>query len=426
MKINPSQLFTRRKSILFLTIFAIAILFIPMAKSRVKPYYSGESINFNNHIYIGTVNTGKFELFGLDNGKIYRKTSIMTQNNTNFSDLLFREEDSRLYVYLVDGELSKYDITDPYFPVQVARVRDNSDNNIFGVLKAGDKIATIGSKEVKVWNNNFQIINSYRIKVNSVDNLAFSENGGFIYNYSGSSLEITDANTRNILLDSQMDVSIENHNQALYNDNTDGSVYAVDDNSLTKIYFDGHYKKFNHTSTVGYDVASLPNRDYVYFSDGQGVVRVNKNNLEPTSWTYTTDKGAVGGWAMGLNVVNSNDGDVVIVFNGSSILALNKDLALIDHYDARDQDLSPREALNLSADKYRAAPNSYVSLRGGGFGPFEELKISFSGDVFYAKADEFGRFIRLVKVPSVFPRNTDIKVDGERTGLTYSVSFEIE
>ena len=67
-----------------------------------------------------------------------------------------------------------------------------------------------------------------------------------------------------------------------------------------------------------------------------------------------------------------------------------------------------------------------MSLRGAGFGPYEDLEISFSGDRFYTKADEFGKFIKMVQVPSVFPRNTDIKVDGERTGLTYSVSFEIE
>lgn len=411
---------------LFITIFAIVMLSIPMAKSRVKPYYSGEAVNYNNHIYIGTTNTGKFELFGLDNGKLFRKASIMTQNNTSFSDLLFRQEGTRLYVYLVNGELSKYDLTDPYFPVQVARIRDNSDSKIFGVVKAGDKIATIGSKEVKVWNDDLQIITAYNIKVNGADNLVFSDNGNYIYNYSGNDLEIIDANSREILLNTHMNIAMENHNQKPYNDNIDGSVYVVDDNSLKKIYYNGYQDKFNHISNVGYDVAAPKGADYIYFSDGEGVVKISKDNLDPISWAYTTDRGPVGGWAMGIDVVDSSLGEVLVVFNGSSILALNSSLETIDYYAARDQDLGPTEPLYLSTDRYRAAPNSLVSLRGGGFGSFEDLEISLSGDVFYAKTDEFGRFVKLIKVPPVFPRKADIKVDGLRTGLTYSVSFQIE
>lgn len=427
MFINVIKLFTRRKLVFFIALFAIVMLAVPMAKSRVKPYYSGEAINYNNQIYIGTTNTGKFELFGFDNEKIYRKSSIMTQDNTSFSDLLFRQEGGRLYVYLVNGELYKYDITDPYFPALITKIKDNSDSKIFGVIKAGEKIATLGSAGVKIWNNNLQIINSYNIKVNGVDNLIFSESGGFIYHYEGDNLTIIDANTRDIIIDTQLNITQENHNQKPYNDNLDGSVYVVDDNSLRKIYLNGHQDKFSHISNVGYDVATLKNKDYVYFSDGHGVVKVDKENMKAISWVYTNNKGPIGGWAMGIDVVeNKNGEDVVVVFNGSSILAMNKNLALVDYYAARDQDLSPTEPLFLSADKYRAAPNSDVSLRGGGFGPHENLAITFSGNINNVKADELGRFVKIIKVPSVFPRNTDIKVDGERTGLTYSISFEIE
>ncbi|MDA3839536.1 MAG: hypothetical protein PF572_00455 [Patescibacteria group bacterium] len=423
---NVIQLFTRRKLVMFFAIFAVAMLFIPMAKSRVKPYYKGGAVNYNNHIYIGTTNTGKFEIFGLDDGKLYRKSSIMAQDDTNFTDSFFREEGSRLYVYLVNGELSKYDITDPYFPIQVARIRDNSRDKFFGVVKAGDNIATMGTKGLKIWNDNLQVINAYDIKVNNSENLIFSNNGGFIYNFSGSDLEIINANTREVLLNSQMNIADENHNQKPYNDNIDGSVYVVDDSSLRKVGFNGFQDDFKHISHVGYDVATLSNKDYVYFSDGHGVVKMNKSDLEPISWTYTTDMGPRGAWAMGLDIVDSSNGDIVIVFNGSSIVALDKNLDLIDYYASRDQDLSPTEPLSLSADKYRAAPNSYVSLRGVGFGPYEDIEISFSGDIFYSKADEFGKFTKLITVPPVFPRRADIKVDGLRTGLTYSVGFEIE
>ena len=423
---NLMQFFTRRKLVFYVAIFSIAILFIPMAKSRVKPYYSGETINFNSHLYIGTANTGKFELFGLDQGKLYRKTTIMAQDGSEYSDLFFREEGGRLYLYLVNGSLSKFDITDPYFPIQVAQISDNSLDHFFGVMKAGERIATIGTKGLKIWNNNLQVINSYNIKVNNAENLIFSDNGGYIYNFNGNDLVVIDTNTRKVVVDKQLNITTKNHNQKPYSDSTDSSVYVADDDSLRKIYFDGREESFAHISNVAYDVATLPGRDYVYFSDGHGVVKVDKENLEVLSWAYTTDKGPRGGWAMGLDVISSDSGDVVIVFNGSSILALDENLNLIDYYAGRNQDLSPTEPLSLSADKYRAAPNSYVSLRGAGFGPYEDLEISFSGDIFYGKTDEFGRFVKIIKVPSVFPRKADIKVDGERTGLTYSVGFEIE
>ena len=267
---NLIQFFTRRKLVSYIAIFSIAILFIPMAKSRVKPYYSGEAINYNSHLYIGTANTGKFELFGLDQDKLYRKTTIMAQDGSDYSDLFFREESGRLYLYLVNGGLSKFDITDPYFPVQVAQVKDNSLDHFFGVIKAGDKIATIGTKGVKIWNDNLQVINSYNIKVGNAENLVFSENGGYIYNFQGSDLVIIDANTRDIVVDTQLNIANENHNQKPFSDGVDGSVYVADDNSLRKIYFNGHEESFAHISHVAYDVATLSGRDYVYFSDGHG------------------------------------------------------------------------------------------------------------------------------------------------------------
>ncbi len=420
------QLFTRRKLVTFFTIFAIVMLFIPMAKSRVKPYFSGEVVSYNEHIYIGTTNTGKFEIFGLDEGKLYRKSSIMAQDNTDFTDSFFRVENSRLFVYLVNGELYKYDISDPYFPVLVARIRDNSRDHFFGVIKAGERIATVGSKGVKIWNNNLQVINAYDIDVANSENLIFSDDGAYIYNISGSELEIINSNTREVLLNSQLYIEDENHGQKPYSDSLDAAVYVVDDSSLRKIDINGLRDDFKHISHVGYDVATLPGKDYIYFSDGYGLVKMGKENLKPISWAFTTDLGPRGAWAMGLDVVDTSNGDVLIVFNGSSILALDKNLDLIDYYAARDQDYSPTEPLSLSVDKYRAAPNSYVSLRGAGFGPYEDIEISFSGDVFSAEADEFGKFIKVITVPPVFPKRTDIKVDGIRTGLSYSVSFEIE
>ncbi|PLX21374.1 hypothetical protein C0584_02740 [Candidatus Parcubacteria bacterium] len=409
-----------------LAVSAIIVLFVPMARSRVKPYYSGEAVNFNNQIYIGTTNTGILEIFGLNQDKLYRKSTIMAQDGSDFYDLFFRIEDYRLYVYLVNGDLFKYDITDPYFPVEVARISDNSQDSFTSVLKAGNYLATVGTKGVKIWNDDLQVINAYDIKAKSVNNISFSDNGDFIYNYSGKNIEIIDTRTRERVVSAWVDVIDTNHNQKPLGDDIDGSVYFVDDSNLRKISLSGQQNNFEHISHVGYDVASIPGRNYVYFSDGYGVVRSDKLSLDPLAWAYTTDMGPVDAWAMGIDAVSSANGDVVVVFNGSSILVLDDNLELIDYYAGVDQDLRPTEPLRLSADKYRAAPNSRVSLLGGGFGAYEDIEISFSGNIYSVEADEFGKFERIIRVPSVFPGMTDIKVDGQRTGLTYSVAFEIE
>jgi len=50
--------------ILFIGLFiGLIFLFIPGVKSTVKPYYSGDVIFYNNDLFIGTTNTGIFELF---------------------------------------------------------------------------------------------------------------------------------------------------------------------------------------------------------------------------------------------------------------------------------------------------------------------------------------------------------------------------
>jgi len=161
MTLQALRLFTKRKMIITFSFVFLTLFFVPFGISRVKPYYSGEIVSYNDNIFIGTTNTGSFELFSLENGKIYKKTSIMSQETfrTDFSDMLFRQEGSRLFVYLVNGDLYKYDISDPYYPILVAKIRDNSRDFFDGVILAGDKIATMGTKGVKVWNNNLQVIN---------------------------------------------------------------------------------------------------------------------------------------------------------------------------------------------------------------------------------------------------------------------------
>jgi len=210
-----------------------------------------------------------------------------------------------------------------------------------------------------------------------------------------------------------------------YNESTN-DILVADDNAVKKIKTNGKYDSFEHISEVAYDIASLKGSDYFYFSDGTGVVKMTKDKLEAVSWSFTTNIASNEGWAIGLDVAKNSDGETIAVFNGTSILVFDEKMELLDSYVAREEERGPTEALFLSADKYRATPNSDIAVRGGGFDLKEPIRITLAGSVFYSETGENGRFIKIISIPSVFPTRTDLRVVGLNSGLTYSFAFEIE
>jgi len=185
-------------------------------------------------------------------------------------------------------------------------------------------------------------------------------------------------------------------------------------------------KEFKHISDKGYDVDGLINSQYLYFSDGIGIVKVQKSDLKPVDWVYTTSIGAKNGWSMGLRVVEDSGGEKVIVFNDTSILIFDEKLELISYHESIEEEDRAIEPLYLKLDKNSGAPNSQISLQGGGFSPNEELIISFIKEKITQQADNQGRFIKIINVPSVLPIRTDIKVVGKYSGLNYSIAFDIK
>ena len=408
------------------------VIIAPKAKSQITPYYSGEAVNFNNEIYIGSTNTGFFELFKLIDNRIARVGTIFSKDpaNSYFLDTELSKENGRLYVYLVNGTyIYKYRMNYDMSLELIKRAEDNSGEYIFGISKFGDNIITIDKKGIKVWNSDLVITNSFKDEVNFSDNLAFSENGNYFFNIYFEYFAIVESFYRNIINGADLNTN-DFHARRPYFDNIEGAVYLVDDSRLQKYYLDsGIAAEFNHISDLGYDVDGLDGRSYIYFSDGIGIVKNRKSDLRPEDWVFTTDIGPGNGWAMGLRAVEYGSGEAVIVFNGSSILAFDDQLSLIDYYGAREigdyEDGFNYEPLYLNINKNWGFPGSYVNLNGGGFNSNEELEILFLDDKYYAKTDENGRFSIDLRVLPVKPGLTDIKVNGLISGLTYSISFYV-
>jgi len=421
----------RKKIVLLITILAIVGTLVPSVFGRVKPYYSGRATSYNGQVVFATTNSGTLELFKLVDSKIQKTASLKPEDIkwTEFHDVAFRTEQGRLYMYAVNGNLYKYDITDPNFPILKYKIKDNSWDYFYGLDIAGERLVTIGSKGIKFWNNAAQVVSSISLKAKIAHNISFSSNGTNMFYIEDKTLSVYDT-VSGATLSSFAIVSNASGNRAVYNDASDSSLYLVDDDTAKKVSFDGTLlAQFDHTSHVGYDVVAPSTGTYVYFSDGIGIVKADKTTMEAVDWAYTNSLGLDNAWSMGLATAKNTQGlDRVIAFAGGHIIALDDSLKVLDSYTASEEDLKAQEDLFLAIDKNRSAPGGKVSLRGGGFGINEKIQIVWMGEKIDASTDDAGRFTKIVTVPEITSKrlSQDIKVNGLRSGLTYSISFNIE
>ncbi|KKQ59879.1 MAG: hypothetical protein US81_C0034G0009 [Parcubacteria group bacterium GW2011_GWE2_38_18] len=419
--------------VLLLSVFLSAVIMTaPSVKSKNKAYYSGDATEYNGDIIIGSTNMGYLELFKLENNKIVRKSTIKSVDpifgNTNdFYDLAFSKENGQLFVYAVDGRyFYKYNITNLKNPVQVSKLKDNSWDFFLGVNKVGSKVLTTGTKGIKLWNGNLQVVDSFDQKSKFQYNLTFDDKANYIFNTDKSKFTIFDTGIRKII----SEISIftrEDHIRKSFYDAIDGKIYLADDEKVLQMNYGGKLiTTYAHGSRFGYDVAGVYGSPYLYVSTGREVVKINKEGMNRIGSANTINLGSSDSWSMGLNVVRGRDGERVVVFNNSNILVLNNDLKKLDLFNSSEEDLRQTEPLSLGVDKNRAAANSQVLLHGTGFGFNEDLTINFGNLKSTVKTDKSGKFERIITVPSLLPGMADIKVTGNSSKLTYSTSFRIE
>jgi len=429
--INRNMKFSKKiiASILLVVVSATFFVINP-TKSRMKSYYSGDSISFNNKIYIGSINTGNLELFTVEGDTIYKKMTIASIDHlaTNFFDLKLTKENNRLYVYVVNGRyLYKYDITNIRAPKIIIKIKDNSWDWFSRVDIIDGKLVTVGSKGIKVWDKKYRVINSYSlVSDKDLGTVSFSKDGDIVLTSDNKVSTFKMASRKKT---SEFTITTRNSKtrRVAYNDQASKMIYIVDDSAVRAVNTSGQtVRVFGHTSDIGYDVASSVNPNYIYFSDGIGVVKMNKNDFKVIDWNYTTRLGIAGSWAMGIKPVYNNGEESLVVFNGSNILVLDGEMEEVAHYKSVEKDIRPIEDLALGVDKPRATAGEQISLRGKGFGLNEELEIKILKTKINVMTDENGRFKKVITVPTAFPIKTDIKVVGKTSGRTYSISFEIK
>lgn len=407
------------------------LLISPSQGQKLSPYFGGEAIEHEGTVYIGTADTGRFELFSLEEGELYKKADMISPAGEKmpFADMTFSRENGELYVYLVNGEyFYKYSLDTPEAPVMEWEKKDNSYYSYNGVKKERDKVVTVSDKGLRIHRENGTLIGTRDIDTNVAANVSFSEGEDFIFNVLEGRIEIRDGFTGDVASEVEyFDSSEGERRRKVYNDGEESLLYVADDLFVRALDFQGNtVKQFRHVSDRGYDVVPSADPRFIYFSDGHGVVKADKRDLSPVEWKFTTGLAGGDGWAMGIDTVGSGNEEKVVVFNHSSIAVLDNNMEVVDHVEAGKDNFEPLEPMYLKVDKNRAAPGSKISLRGGGFGLHEDLKITFAKKELQVRADGEGKFSRIMEVPDVLPGKTDIKVEGERTDRSYSTGFEVE
>ena len=422
-----------KKIVIFAVILGIiSVIFVSYSQGKTKSYYSGDSLVYQDKLYIVSANTGSLELFRLDGDNLNRLEKIKPFDQRfnkfgSFYDAHLRIEDSKLYVYAIsDFSLYKYEVQNARSLSLVTSVKNSYWEWYSRVDDIGFRLATISAKSVKIWNNDMQVINEFTFSNEEIP-YNVSGNDDFLFNIQNGKLYIYDQESRTVIHEIALNFKNNRSAHKVYLDEND-DLYVVDDYYAKKYNLEGKLlDSFKHLDYDGFDMGARNFSQYVYFSNGVGIVKLNKETMSVNDWTWTGGIAGPRGWAMGLEVVNLN-GDKVIVFNNANILVLDVNLNKVASFQAQDEEdeVYATENLFLNMDKNRAAINSQVSINGGGFLPNEDLTINFAGTKQSAKSDQRGRFTQILNVPDKPVGVYDIKVDGISSKMTYSITFKIE
>lgn len=441
---------------IFIPLIVVALFFgalmpIPGAYSQTKSYYSGDVVFYNDHVVIASTNMGSLEIFKQRaGGDIVKFATVKSYDKRfgttrDFNDVMLRIEGNSLYAYAVSGyTLYKYDISNLYQANRLAEVSNASWDWYGSLFTVDGNVATVGSKGVKVWNKDLKTIDGYNIinTGNNAYNVTPAKSDKFLFNIANGKISIFDREARKNLSDVPLTFKwgSDSYKRAIYNDRNDNSVYVVDDEAVKKINFSGDIiKSFSHTGPLGYDVVASIDGQYIYFSDGIGIVKLRKYDLSEVTYVYTAPLSTGTGisWAMGLKTVWDGQSEKVIVFNGSNILVLDSNLKPVKADTAKQAFVvatveadypAVYEPLGLGIDKNRATSGSQVVINGQGFGQGETLNINFVGTTYSysAQADQQGRFTQEIIVPDLKTQRIDIKVNGLASNLSYNLGFSIE
>lgn len=407
-------------SAVLVAVIATGTYMIPNAKSKNRSYYSGDAINYNGKLVVVSTDMGSLELFKLTNNGLQAEKSINSfdtkyGNFDSFYSVALKEEQGRLFAFTVDGRyMYKYDISDLKNPMLVTRIKDTSWNWWMSLRIVDGKLVTIGNKSIQIWNSDLQVIDSYKTFGNMAYNYNFSPRGQYIFTISEGKIKLFNSQLRLEMGDSKLSGTEKGLRRAM---NRGDYIYAVDNNEINKINFDGQIvKSVKHGLGSSFDVVPSGDSSTGYYSTGGNITKFNLETLKTIKSVKST------GWAMGMKNVGNN----LVAFSGDYLTVYNSNLQVVGKVKSSGSETRSYDALSIRLDKNSGAANSQVLVTGQGFSLREPITITMAGSIFEAKTDTNGKFKQIISVPQHLPTRTDIKAVGENSKLTYSTTFNIE
>lgn len=404
------------------------------AKSRLASYYSGDAISHKGQIYVGTTNTGSLEIFKLVGGDLVlivdqRVLKPAFNSYDDFFDLKFSEENGRLYVYAVSHyTVFKYELANN--SLSLVKESKNTYWEWYNrVDKFGDTLVLVSARGIKTMNADLELVSSYDFNNLEAPYNLSGPQARFILNVdeSGRLLEVYDRESQSLVSSLPLEFKHQKGNRRAFQDAAN-NIYVVDDVYAKKFDLNGRLlASFKHLDFQGFDIQSSSHTGNVYFSNGVGVVKLDKD-MKLLDYAWATNFGGQNSWSMGMKTVYSQ-GDKIIVFNNSNISVLDDKLDRIASASVRKEAREyPTENLFLNLDKHQAAAGSQIAISGGGFLSKESLTVYFDGREIKkgVTTDHRGRFTATITVPESTGGLKDIKVVSDNSQASYSISFRLE
>lgn len=429
----------KKKIIISLFVGVLAIFGLAsIGKTDYRAYYSGDAVNYQGNLIIASTDSGSLEVFKLNGNFLERVQKFKAPNSPldktdEFSSVKLNVESGRLFAYATSAyTLYKYDLSDVSKPVLFAKQKNTYYEWYQRVDKFGSYIVTVSDKNIRLWkidNNTLDVVDSFKVENNVASAVRFDASGRYITTINQDNLlRIFDTKTRETIASFPVNYKNSKTQRKTYFDPIAKQIFVFDDYYLKSFDLTGKLLvSYPNSSVNGYAVEPAGDYSYVYVVNGDSIMKLSKANFRNGLKISARSVGA-NGFAMGLKYVDMIGQDRLVVFNGGTISVLNSSLDKIASIGAISETLKPepKEKLALSFDYYKGTPGATVNLSGAGYLPNEEIKINFGGQITKITANSQGRFSKSLIVPESGREIIDAKVDGLSSGLTYSITFNVQ
>ena len=348
--------------------------------------------------------------------------------------LTIQQDIKKTYLIIASGRyLYRYDISDPSAP----KIEFRRDLYITqrGQFKIGS-LYTLAAGQGLIFGGGANGVRSFlpdNLFVNKIytfdKSYGLAADNKFLYVITADKGLVFDILTGSKLAETDLENAAKTTRMP-YFDNS-GNAYFPSDRGLVKlnIYSRERTVYLNPVAQGdinSYGAVSLPDGN-IYYTNGHGLTRLDKNfnktKFINTSWQ---ERFGANSWAVSLAAVKIGARGMIINFNKSSILLLDKDLKALAQYKyKKSYPDSFSLDLKITASANQASPGQAINLKLYGFWPNELVTVTFGLNKYSIKVDNQGYASTDVTVPYQASRTSLIQAVGDDSKFSYQTSFMV-